>query len=98
MAVWAQSCLPRNHDSPKMYQYQVVVGREGPRLVLAGLFVVEVVALVARRGVFLLVDYVTRPTIVRQCRRRCQEPLVVLLTEDRLVVTRRRRRRRVEDG
>ena len=65
-----------------MYQYQVVVGREGPRLVLTGLFA-EVVALVSRRGVFLLVDYVARPTIFRQCRRRCQEPLVVLLTEVR---------------
>ena len=60
-----------------MYQYQVVVGREGP----TGLFA-EVVALVSRRGVFLLVDYVARPTIFRQCRRRCQEPLVVLLTEE----------------
>ena len=89
MAAWAQSCLPRNHDSPKMYQYQVVVGREGPILVLVGLFVVEVVALVARRGVFLLVDYVALPTfLLRQCRRREG------VTEDRLVVT----RRRVEDG
>ena len=42
----------------------LVVGREGPRLVLAGLFVVEVVTLVAR------------PTIVRQWRRRRQELLM----------------------
>ena len=46
----------------------MVVGREGPRLLLAGLFVVEVVEEVA---------LVARATIVRQrrCRRR-QEPLV----------------------
>ena len=43
----------------------LVVGREGPRLVLAGLFVVEVVALVARS------------TIVRQRRRRRRQELLV---------------------
>ena len=69
-----------------MYQYQVVVGREGPRLVLTGLFA-EVVA---------RVDYVARSTFLRQWRRRRQELLVEEVTEDRLVVT--RRRRRVEDG
>ena len=50
----------------------LVVGREGPRLVLAGLFVVEVVDEVA---------HVVRATNVRQNCRRRQELLVEGVTE-----------------
>ena len=66
----------------------MAVGREGPRLVLAGL-IVEVVALVAaRRGLILLVDYVARPIDRRSSRR--QETLVeyiLFLTEVLLTMT-----------
>ena len=65
----------------------MAVGREGPRLVLAGL-IVEVVALVAaRRGRILLVDYVALPIDRRSSRR--QETLVeyiLFLTEEGLLV------------